>query len=88
MVSFIICIDAKCSARIFTIYFFKKFFAINGNYSYNLLDRGSSTDPLIPAFNTPKNKFNIGMIHPRAEYIPPYAAKAVDSYFNWHIASV
>ncbi|MEO8148455.1 MAG: TonB-dependent receptor [Bacteroidia bacterium] len=42
-------------------YYFKKFFAINGNYSYNLLDRGGSTDPLIPAFNTPTNKFNIGL---------------------------
>ncbi len=41
-------------------YFFKKFFSINGNYSYNLLDRGNSVDPLIPAYNTPENKFNIG----------------------------
>jgi len=42
-------------------YYFKKFYAINGNYSYNLLDRGGSTDPLIPAFNTPENKFNVGI---------------------------
>jgi iron complex outermembrane recepter protein len=42
-------------------YFFKKFFTLSGNYSYNILDRGGSTDPLIPAFNTPKNKFNIGL---------------------------
>lgn len=42
-------------------YYFKKFFMLSGNYSYNLLDRGSSTDPLIPAYNTPENKFNIGL---------------------------
>lgn len=42
-------------------YYFKKFFMINGNYSYNLLDRGGSKDPLIPAYNTPENKFNIGI---------------------------
>ncbi|TAH44350.1 MAG: TonB-dependent receptor [Bacteroidetes bacterium] len=42
-------------------YYFKKFFAINGNYSYNILDRGNSEDPLIPAFNSPENKFNVGI---------------------------
>jgi len=42
-------------------YFFKKFFTLSGNYSYNILDRQGSTDPLIPAFNTPENKFNIGL---------------------------
>jgi iron complex outermembrane receptor protein len=42
-------------------YFFKKFFTLNGNYSYNVLDRGGSVDPLIPAYNTPENKFNIGI---------------------------
>ncbi|HRH66172.1 MAG TPA: TonB-dependent receptor, partial [Bacteroidia bacterium] len=41
-------------------YYFKKFFALNGNYSYNLLDRGGSEDPLIPAFNSPEHKYNIG----------------------------
>jgi len=41
-------------------YFFPKFFSLTGNYSYNLLDRGGSKDPLIPAYNTPENKFNIG----------------------------
>ncbi|MBL0138093.1 MAG: TonB-dependent receptor [Bacteroidetes bacterium] len=41
-------------------YYFKKFFALNGNYSYNLLDRGGSTDPLIPAFNSPEHKYNVG----------------------------
>ena len=34
---------------------------IAGNYSYNKLDRGGSKDPLIPAFNTPENKFNLGI---------------------------
>lgn len=41
-------------------YYFRKYYMLNGNYSYNKLDRGNSTDPLIPAFNTPENKLNIG----------------------------
>jgi iron complex outermembrane recepter protein len=41
-------------------YYFRKYFMLNGNYSYNRLDRGGSTDPLIPAFNTPENKYNLG----------------------------
>ena len=41
-------------------YYFLKYFMLNGNYSYNKLDRGGSTDPLIPAFNTPENKYNVG----------------------------
>ena len=31
------------------------------NYSYNILNKQDAIDPIIPAFNTPKNKFNIGM---------------------------
>ncbi len=42
-------------------YFFKKFFAINGNYSWNKIDLRGSEDPIIPAYNTPEHKFNIGM---------------------------
>ncbi|MCB9231774.1 MAG: TonB-dependent receptor plug domain-containing protein [Bacteroidia bacterium] len=42
-------------------YFFAKYFAINGNYSWNVLDKRGSEDPIIPAFNTPAHKFNIGV---------------------------
>lgn len=42
-------------------YFFRKFFSVSANYSYNKLDRMGSDDPLIPAYNTPENKFNIGI---------------------------
>jgi iron complex outermembrane recepter protein len=42
-------------------YYFGKHFACTGNYSWNKLDRHGSTDPLIPAFNTPEHKFNIGV---------------------------
>jgi len=42
-------------------YYFKKFYSLIGNYSYNVLDRRGSTDPIIPAFNTPAHKFNIGI---------------------------
>jgi hypothetical protein len=41
-------------------YYIGRYFAVTGNYSYNKLDRHGSTDPLIPAYNTPLNKYNIG----------------------------
>ena len=42
-------------------YFYKKYLGLATNYSWNVLDRGGSTDPLIPAFNTPEHKYNIGI---------------------------
>jgi iron complex outermembrane recepter protein len=42
-------------------YYFQKYLGISGNYSWNVLDRRNSTDPLIPAFNTPEHKYNIGI---------------------------
>lgn len=44
-----------------TNYFFWKFFALNGNYSWNKLNRQGSDDPIIPAFNTPEHKYNLGV---------------------------
>jgi outer membrane receptor protein involved in Fe transport len=41
-------------------YYFKKFFMIQGNYSWNKLNT-ADTDPIIPAFNTPRHKFNVGI---------------------------
>lgn len=40
-------------------YYFKKL-SFTGNYSYNRLTSGDD-DPIIPAFNTPENKFNLGV---------------------------
>lgn len=40
-------------------YIFAKCFMVGGNWSWNQLDRRGSTDPLIPAFNTPRHKFNL-----------------------------
>lgn len=42
-------------------YFYKKYLGFSANYSWNKLDRRGSTDPLIPAFNTPEHKYNIGI---------------------------
>jgi outer membrane receptor protein involved in Fe transport len=42
-------------------YYFKTYYSLITNYSFNRLDRHGSTDPIIPAFNTPENKFNIGI---------------------------
>ena len=35
-------------------------YLINGNYSLNILNKKNIDDPIIPAYNTPKHKFNIG----------------------------
>jgi len=40
-------------------YYFTKSYVINGNYSWNTLNTNTS-DPIIPAFNTPEHKYNIG----------------------------
>lgn len=41
-------------------YYFKKYYAITGNYSWNKLNQVDGADPIIPAFNTPEHKFNVG----------------------------
>ncbi len=41
-------------------YYVGRYFEFTGNYSYNLLDKKGVDDPLIPAYNTPEHKFNIG----------------------------
>ncbi|HRH84409.1 MAG TPA: TonB-dependent receptor [Bacteroidia bacterium] len=41
-------------------YYIGKYFAFTGNYSWNKLNKKGTDDPLIPAFNTPENKYNIG----------------------------
>ncbi|MBK9534733.1 MAG: carboxypeptidase-like regulatory domain-containing protein [Flavobacteriales bacterium] len=41
-------------------YFFWKFFAVNANYSWNKLNTVED-DPIIPAFNTPEHKYNLGL---------------------------
>jgi outer membrane cobalamin receptor len=42
-------------------YYFWNYYAITGNYSWNVLNKQDSLDPLIPAFNTPEHKFNVGL---------------------------
>ena len=41
-------------------YYFADYFSLNGNYSWNVLNT-QTDDPIIPAFNTPEHKFNIGL---------------------------
>lgn len=40
-------------------YYFLDYFMVQGNYSWNQLNT-VDTDPIVPAFNTPEHKFNIG----------------------------
>ena len=41
-------------------YYVAKNYSINGNYSWNNLVKTVEDDPIIPAFNTPEHKFNLG----------------------------
>ena len=41
-------------------YYFGKYYAVNGNYSYNELVTDVQ-DNIVPAFNTPKHKYNVGV---------------------------
>ncbi|WP_020569158.1 TonB-dependent receptor [Neolewinella persica] len=40
--------------------YFADYYSLNGNYSWNVLNT-KTDDPIIPAFNTPEHKFNIGV---------------------------
>ena len=42
-------------------YYLNDKYALSGNYSFNELIKTDSTDQIIPAFNTPKHKFNLGL---------------------------
>jgi len=41
-------------------YYLDNQFTINGNYSWNVLNK-QNDDPIIPAYNTPEHKFNLGV---------------------------
>ena len=41
-------------------FYFWKYYALNGNYSWNKLNT-ETDDPIVPAFNTPEHKYNIGI---------------------------
>jgi iron complex outermembrane recepter protein len=42
-------------------YYFAKYYMLAGNYSWNKLNKLDVDDPIIPAFNTPEHKYNIGL---------------------------
>ncbi|MEM9823557.1 MAG: TonB-dependent receptor, partial [Bacteroidota bacterium] len=42
-------------------YYFLKYFQVSGNYSWNRLNKQFDDDPIIPAYNTPEHKFNVGI---------------------------
>jgi iron complex outermembrane receptor protein len=42
-------------------YFWRKYLGFSANYSWNRLEKADERDPLIPAFNTPEHKYNLGI---------------------------
>ncbi len=43
-------------------YYIHPNYSINGNYSWNKLNKEGTEDPIIPAYNTPENKYNLGVV--------------------------
>ena len=41
-------------------YYFAKHFTVSGNYTWTVLNAGAD-DPIVPAYNTPENKFNVSI---------------------------
>ena len=54
-------------------YYISPQYTLNGNYSWNKLNEKGTNDPIIPAYNTPEHKFNLGIsardIHLSSEYM-------------------
>ena len=46
-------------------YYIRKGLMAKLNYSYAVMDTSNLTDPIIPGFNTPKNKINVGLVGTR-----------------------
>jgi outer membrane receptor for ferrienterochelin and colicin len=42
-------------------YYYNRWLSFNFNYSWNRLNVEGTDDPIIPAFNTPEHKFNVGL---------------------------
>ena len=42
------------------VYYFYRGLAAEANYTYAVMDTSGLTDPIIPGFNTPRHKLNIG----------------------------
>ena len=55
-------------------YYINSNFTLTGNYSWNKLNEDGTEDPIIPAYNTPEHKFNIGFsgrdLHLSSESLP------------------
>ncbi|MDR9441683.1 MAG: TonB-dependent receptor [Schleiferiaceae bacterium] len=42
-------------------YYLDDHLVVNGNYSFNQLNQANTVNPIIPAFNTPTHKYNLGL---------------------------
>lgn len=42
-------------------YYLDDHLALNGNYSFNQLNQQETVNPIVPAFNTPEHKYNVGL---------------------------
>ena len=54
----------KVNTKGFTIglnYFLNQYITVNGNYSWSKLIKTDDDDPIIPAYNTPEHKYNVGV---------------------------
>jgi outer membrane receptor protein involved in Fe transport len=69
-------------ANIGVNYYFYKQHAIVLNYSYNKLAKADEADPIIPAFNTPLHKYNVGL-NARELFKSPAGSWGYSMNFKW-----
>lgn len=56
--------DAQVTTQGFNLglnYYLDDHLVANGNYSFNQINQDQSDNPIVPAFNTPEHKFNLGL---------------------------
>lgn len=63
-------------------YYFGRYYSLNGNYSYNNLVT-QVNDDIVPAFNTPRNKFNIGVSGRDIPFGPGGNAVGFNINYKW-----
>jgi outer membrane receptor protein involved in Fe transport len=63
-------------------YYLHPNYSLNGNYSWNKLNEEGTEDPIIPAYNTPEHKYNLGL---NGRNLHLSSTKPILRYFSFSI---